>query len=388
MRAKIDPYVDDLPEMDPIVFAEMTEYGWRGLSQQGEVLEVKSANGHQIAIPESVVVTHDGHPIGRRIVKHELTVDIDEYLVHFNHAVERYKQGRLGEALVEAEAAIYLANTKRAKFNYAMILLANGQWRSGFEAYWECEQELPFMRPQVKAALDAGLKPWCGEDIKGKKLLVMHAHGFGDTIMCLRFIEILSIMGADVILMVPKEIEPLVGAYPTTQELQECDFFCPILHLLYHLRVGPENVKHGPYIYAPGQRRSGRKKVGIAWSVGKPSLGDYPRTIELEELTKWLGNIEVHSLQKQGKEEAERFGVVTHDFKDFMQCASLMEEMDQIISVDTAALHLAGAIGHPHVFGLLSHWSSWRWIAPWYQNVKLCKQTSPGDWHSALIQAR
>jgi ADP-heptose:LPS heptosyltransferase len=63
-----------------------------------------------------------------------------------------------------------------------------------------------------------------------------------------------------------------------------------------------------------------------------------------------------------------------------------MMEMDMIVSVDTAALHLAGAIGHPKVVGLLSHWASWRWLAPWYENVRLCRQAAAGDWSSALAQ--
>jgi hypothetical protein len=65
-----------------------------------------------------------------------------------------------------------------------------------------------------------------------------------------------------------------------------------------------------------------------------------------------------------------------------------MTHMDEIVSVDTAALHLAGAIGHPRVFGLLSYWSSWRWLAPWYANVRLCRQAKPNDWSSALAQLR
>jgi len=49
-------------------------------------------------------------------------------------------------------------------------------------------------------------------------------------------------------------------------------------------------------------------------------------------------------------------------------------------------VHLAGAIEHPRVTLLLSHWSSWRWLAHWYPTVKLCRQSTPGDWASALAQ--
>jgi hypothetical protein len=99
-----------------------------------------------------------------------------------------------------------------------------------------------------------------------------------------------------------------------------------------------------------------------------------------------LGGAQLHSVQTQGAEEAQALGVRVHQLEDFYACAALMLAMDRIVSIDTAALHLAGAIGHPRVDGLLSHWASWRWVAPWYSNVRLCRQTSNGDWSSALAQ--
>jgi hypothetical protein len=99
-----------------------------------------------------------------------------------------------------------------------------------------------------------------------------------------------------------------------------------------------------------------------------------------------LGDAEIHSVQSQNGYDARRLNVHVHAFRDFADCAALMLQMDEIVSVDTAALHLAGAIGHPRVFGLLSHWASWRWLAPWYGNVRLCRQKKPDDWSGALAE--
>jgi hypothetical protein len=204
--------------------------------------------------------------------------------------------------------------------------------------------------------------------------------------MCLRFIPTLQAMGASVTIMAPPELAPLTEQFaPTVHDLCYADYFSPILHLLHCLSVTPASVMDSPYIAVVEPRRHvGRKKIGVAWSVGKPSQGDYPREIELERLVKAFDYADLHSVQTQGRDEARRFGVVTHDFNTFQDCADLMMQMDQIVSIDTAALHLAGAIGHPHVFGLLSHWASWRWVAPWYKNVVLCRQAEPGDWSNAL----
>lgn len=374
LRENLDTFVDvSLPELDPVVAYETTEYGWRGLTEHGEVLEVKNGS---IAVPEEVIISCGGRPVGRRIIKNEWKVDIGRYLNHFNQVVEFYKTGLLNEALFASYALLEEAPTLRMKFNRAMILLAAGHWKEGFKAYWECEQHLPFKRSQVVKAEQAGLRPWLGEDIYGKRLLLMHAHGFGDTIQMLRYVPELKAMGADVVLMMPKELRRLAQQYgEVVEDLTSCDFYCPILHLLHWLEVTPDNVNSAYYLQVPDEVRCNlngtRRRVGIAWSIGKPSDGDYPREVPLEKMLELAGDADVYSVQVQGAMEARRHGIHTFGFSDFAECAALMLLMDEIISVDTAALHLAGAIGHPKITAVLSPWHSWRWLAPWYSDLEL-----------------
>lgn len=383
MREPLDPFVDALEEMAPIISYHETEYGWRGITSQGEVFEVKGSNDHKLTVPTEITVSWQGRPIGKRQVRHDVDVNIDDYLFHFNRAVEDYKAGRLTAALMECDVTDSICPTLRSKFNRSMILLAADRWHEGLREYWECEQHQPFMRPQVKNALANGMKPWMGEPLEGKKLQVFHAHGFGDTIMALRYLPKLEAMGINVGLDVPFELQRLVRCSPHA----DYDYFCPILHLLYFLGVTPKNVDGRPYLHIDHNDYGwSGKKVGIAWSIGKPSDGDYPRQIPLRQLVMALRDANLYSVQIQDKEEAESLGVKVFNFGDFYDCADLMMNMDEIVSVDTAALHLAGAIGHPRVTGLLSHWASWRWQAKWYDNVTLLRQTSTGDWSSALCQ--
>jgi hypothetical protein len=391
-------YLDNsLPEMDPIISCEETAYGWRGLSLEGEVLEVKSTNGHKANIPSEIIVAYEGKPIGKRSVKRGRSVDIDQYLRHFNRVVECYKSGQLPEALRQSGITMAHAPTLRAKFNQSMILLAMGRWRQGLQLYWECEQKKPFMRPQVAEAISAGLRPWRGEPLAGKRLLLLHAHGFGDTIQMLRYVPRLK----RTLMVMPEEMRRLAEQCGLVMDQTvDCDYFCPILHLLYFLNIVPTRVQGGMYLRATnnksdvarwrqqlGPKKKNRHRIGIAWSVGKPSPGDYPREIDLLELVLALRDKgELHSVQVQGGDVAQKFGVHVHEFKDFADCAAMMSFMDEIISVDTAALHLAGATGHPKVTGLLSHWCSWRWVAPWYNNLRVVKQKAPDDWQSALSQ--
>ena len=79
---------------------------------------------------------------------------------------------------------------------------------------------------------------------------------------------------------------------------------------------------------------------------------------------------------------------LTGSINDFADTAALMAELDLIISIDTAAVHLAGALGRP-VWTLLQHISDWRWgmegeTTPWYPTMRLFRQPRPGDWESVV----
>jgi hypothetical protein len=51
-------------------------------------------------------------------------------------------------------------------------------------------------------------------------------------------------------------------------------------------------------------------------------------------------------------------------FQDFTDTAAAIEGLDLVISVDTAIVNLAGAMGK----------------SPWYPTMKLFRQSRPGDW--------
>jgi ADP-heptose:LPS heptosyltransferase len=70
----------------------------------------------------------------------------------------------------------------------------------------------------------------------------------------------------------------------------------------------------------------------------------------------------------------------------------LIEALDLVISVDTALVHLTGALGKP-VWVLDRNDSEWRWLtgredSPWYPTVRLFRQPQPGDWASVVERAR
>jgi hypothetical protein len=196
----IKPHIGfDAPDLAPVIACERTATGWRGLTQDGELLNVGChVNGTPITIPTSLAMTRDGIIVGyRKIESDPRDGVIAEYVRHLDSSTTLTRLNDHAQALAEIDAALELAPTLLARYNRAMVLLALGRWQEGFDEFCYCEQNSPlFMRPQWAAALDRGLVPWHGEDLAGKKLLLIHDHGFGDSIMMLRVVPRLQAVGA------------------------------------------------------------------------------------------------------------------------------------------------------------------------------------------------
>jgi ADP-heptose:LPS heptosyltransferase len=76
---------------------------------------------------------------------------------------------------------------------------------------------------------------------------------------------------------------------------------------------------------------------------------------------------------------------------DFADTAALLTQLDLVITVDTAAAHLAGALGVP-VWLLLPFAPDFRWMldrtdSPWYPAMRLFRQPAPDDWATPIAQA-
>jgi len=82
---------------------------------------------------------------------------------------------------------------------------------------------------------------------------------------------------------------------------------------------------------------------------------------------------------------------VSTDLKSLDDTAALIGELDLVITVDTAVAHLAGAMGK-RVWLLLHDFADCRWSIKgdrsyWYRDMRLIRQTAPGDWAGVIAKA-
>ena len=77
------------------------------------------------------------------------------------------------------------------------------------------------------------------------------------------------------------------------------------------------------------------------------------------------------------------------DIQDgFIDTVSIIENLDLVISVDSAIAHLAGSLGKP-TWLLLNYVPDWRWgldgeNTDWYPSMRVFRQQKPGDWPGLL----
>jgi hypothetical protein len=138
-------------------------------------------------------------------------------------------------------------------------------------------------------------------------------------------------------------------------------------------------------------------KVGLVWAGNPQHKNDRNRSIALAPLFGFAG-IRWFSLQA-GERSADLgrlpAGTVTDlsdGLTDFAETAAAAAALDLVISVDTAAAHLAGALGKS-VWILVPFVPDWRWLleradSPWYPTARIFRQPGRGDWDTVALAVR
>jgi hypothetical protein len=140
-------------------------------------------------------------------------------------------------------------------------------------------------------------------------------------------------------------------------------------------------------------------RIGLTWTGRPAHINDRKRSCPLELFRPFgqLEGVELYSLNKNdtaGQAESMHKDLRLIDYSDrlhdFSDTAALIEQLDLVISVDTAVAHLAGALGK-QVWTLLPYAPDWRWLleredSPWYPTMRLFRQPSPGDWDSPVMK--
>jgi hypothetical protein len=276
----------------------------------------------------------------------------------------------------DAEAAFRAAlceepSHAHARWGLAHALLGQGRYLEGWPLLRARFEILPgYFRPA-----SAQRPEWRGESLAGKRLLVMFEQGFGDQIMLARFLAPVRAAGAEVVLATRRALarllapcaDEIVPIEPGGQAIVPTyDHWTHLFTLPERLGATLETLPAGPYLTAAAGRRAGG--VGLFWRTE-----DARRSLP-EELARRLLDAGLVSLHP------EDTGAT-----DFAETAALIARLDLVVSIDTAAAHVAGALGRPVWILLPSHGVDWRWMreradSPWYPSARLFRQGPDRSW--------
>jgi hypothetical protein len=325
----------------------------------------------------------------------------------YNLALAVRDLGRWDEAVEMLESlARSHPEDSEIEWDLALSRLADGDFARGFRGY---EARLRLDRFPSRPL--AGVR-WMGGDLTGKTLFVRAEQGFGDMLQFVRFIPELVGRGARVILESDPSLAPLfaeiegvaqvVPRQPAGEaaevRLPGYDLWVPMGSLPHLLEIDAPALERQRFPYLKTSRhltaplprpRGARLAVGLVWP-GKIRPSD--RSWPLASLLPLLHDPDVayYSLQI-GPRAADlgRLGAnglimdVGSGLKSFADTAAVMADLDLMISIDSAPVHLAGALGVP-TFVLLRNVADWRWgrrgeRTPWYPSVELFRQRDADD---------
>ncbi len=326
---------------------------------------------------------------------------------------------RLEKAVAAYQGAVRL-KPDDAEFhhNLSMALLALGRFDEGWREYewrWKCKQ--------LRSAFQAFAQhAWQGEAGEGRTLLIHAEQGFGDTLQFCRYAPLVKERGFRVVMAVPPPLKRLIQSLDGVETvvtagdvLPHFDLHCSMMSMPYVFHTTVETIPAKlPYLSPdPMDMAMWRDrvaaladdtlKVGLVWAGGlrahSPDLiaTDQNRSIAPEILAPLMDvpGVQFFSLQKAGAQAPDTFPLIDWmaDCHDFADTAALIMNLDLVITVDTAVVHLTGALGKP--VWLLNRFNScWRWFverddSPWYAGtLRLFCQKKMGDWDEVVRRVR
>jgi len=294
----------------------------------------------------------------------------------------------------------------KASFNLSYILLRQQRWEEG----WRCLEDR-WQYPILEKHLT--FPRWRGEPLFGKSLMIGFEMGHGDMIFYSRYIAELKARGVRSLAMIchpglKKLFSTLAGVdqiYSLDEEVPPVgwDYWSPPMSLPHYCLTSSDNIPAPiPYLHAdpllvgqwtavlPGDGL----RVGLVWKGNPLFENDADRSISsLREFAPLADIPGVHylGLQKgQGEQDIPPTGMnyqaLGSKLTDFADTAAVIQNLDLVISVDTAVAHLAGAMDKTCWLLLPDFRTDWRWqiegdTTCWYpQRMRLFRQPAGGGW--------
>ena len=309
------------------------------------------------------------------------------------------------------QAEARLGANEGGRLQRALGHLMLGNWRQGFADF-----EARYSGDEVALPDDSPWPRWMGEDLGGKSIVILPEQGYGDAVLMSRFLPQLKALGPASVAMVVKpplmrlffDLEGVDKLVPAAKRQDHYDFYTPNMSLPYLVGMPPDGPPPTSRLSIPEDSRARARKVtasfaqhfkiGIVWTGSLSYRANHRRSMAPES---FLGlaqvpGVQLFSLYKgDAHDEFIDSGMASvivdscgHD-RDFADTAAVIEQMDLMITTDTAVVHIAASLGKP-VWNILTWEGFWLYgtgeATPWYPTMRLFRQHASGDWTGVLAE--
>lgn len=362
-------------------------------------------------------------------------------LGHTEEACEVYKSVRdeLGSrtSVIEEQESTKLVISL---WNLSCSLLKAGELQAGWELYeyglrapakghQEWQRALPKLFHKDEVPL------WKGQDLRGKRVLVLGEQAIGDTMMFLQLLPWMLKKEAALTLAIQERLVPVYSRTYSSIKVhgvdndvdsilckadfcsEEFDFQIPCGSLPQHClqewlsMTGRERCLSVDRSYTEELRSRYREDlptmtpvIGISWQGGGKKDRIRSKSMPGEEFERLLRSLSARFVSLQygnTSAQVERWrasglDIVLDDEIDALanldKWLAQVAACDLVISIANTTIHGSGALGVPTLC-IQSRNSDWRWVegmkhSYWYNSVDTVVQNSTGGWSSVISEAK
>lgn len=314
------------------------------------------------------------------------------------------------------------------KYQRGLLRLKMGDYAQawdGYEARWDIASYVQDSRAQVPRALVPRLmRGPTREALSGQRVMLLGDQGVGDQVMFASMLpDVIAIAASVIVVCEPRLVKLFAASFPNAAftspaqaviKEEEIDVILALGSLGGAFRRAPTDFPGSAYL-APSpeaaarwSRRLGAKtaktRIGLSWRGGVHQTRRSIRSISLEQLAPILTLPDCEFVSLQYGDVADEVGranvalgvdIKTYpddDLRDFDDIAAAVQEMDVILTVQTALAHVSGAVGK-RCLTMIPNIAEWRYGTSgermsWYDSLRLLRQKKAGDWAPVIAAAR
>ena len=344
----------------------------------------------------------------------------DDAEVHVDIALLSFESGDFASGQTRLEHALHLdPDNARAHLAFAADRLAEGDYARGWPEYqWRLRAG------GFEGRVPAAGRHWTNDGRTGT-VCATWEQGLGDQIMYASCVpDLAACVERTIVECDPRLVTLMRRSFPAVEvrtaaagsdqtRTETWDWEIPMGSLpgIFRPNAGAFPQQAGGYLRADPTRVAYWRQrlralgagpaIGISWRGGSPRTRRTLRSIDPETFASMLSapGAQLVSLQ-YGDSETDlvrlraAVGKPIHHWPeviaDYDETAAVVSALDLVISVCTSIVHLAGALGS-RAWVLVPQVAEWRYgrrgeRMPWYDRVRLYRQTTLGEWQPVLRQ--